>query len=112
MRELQVVNLNPATDNGQRTTDNRQMTLPLLARYADTLRYDRERGVVLVLDRRVYPGETSFVACADVESLARAIDTTLLPGGRAAAYAAGYGLALAARAWSGRPTDAQRGAII
>jgi methylthioribose-1-phosphate isomerase len=88
------------------------MTLPLLARYANILRYDRERGVVLLLDRHAYPGETTFVACGDVEALTRAIDTTLLPDGRAAAYAAGYGLALAARAWSGRPSDAQRAAII
>src|SRR5437870_993095 len=88
------------------------MTLPLLTRRGDTLRYDRERGVVLVLDRRRYPRETIFVECADVEAVARAIETMVVQGGPPLAYVAGYGLALAARAWRGRPSDAQRAAII
>jgi methylthioribose-1-phosphate isomerase len=88
------------------------MALPLLTRRGDTLRYDRERGLVLVLDRRKYPHETAFVECADVEAVARAIETMVVQGGPPLAYVAGYGLALAARAWKGRPSDAQRGAII
>ena len=88
------------------------MTLPLLTRRGDTLRYDRERGVVLVLDRRRYPHETVFVECADVEAVARAIETMVVQGGPPLAYVAGYGLALAARAWKGRPSEAQRAAII
>jgi methylthioribose-1-phosphate isomerase len=88
------------------------MTLPLLTRRGDTLRYDRERGLVLVLDRRRYPHETVFAECTDVESVARAIETMVVQGGPPLAYVAGYGLALAARAWKGRPSDAQRAAII
>lgn len=88
------------------------MILPLLTRRGDTLRYDRERGVVLVLDRRRYPHETAFVECADVEAVARAIETMVVQGGPPLAYVAGYGLALAARAWKDRPSDAQRAAII
>src|SRR5262245_38299991 len=88
------------------------MTLPLLTRRGDTLRYDRERGVVLVLDRRRYPHETVFAECADVAAVARAIETMVVQGGPPLAYVAGYGLALAARAWKGRPSDAQRAAII
>lgn len=88
------------------------MTLPLLTRRGDTLRYDRERGVVLVLDRRAYPRETVFVACDDVAAVARAIETMVVQGGPPLAYVAGYGLALAARGWKGRPSEAQRAAII
>jgi methylthioribose-1-phosphate isomerase len=88
------------------------MTLPLLTRRGDTLRYDRERGVVLVLDRRKYPHETVFVECDDVEAVARAVETMVIQGGPPLAYVAGYGLALAARQWRDRPTEAQRGAII
>ena len=88
------------------------MTLPLLTRHADTLRYDRQHGVVLALDRRIYPHETAFVTCSDAETVARAIETAVVQGDRSLAYMAGYGLALAARAWKGRPSDAQRAAII
>lgn len=88
------------------------MTLPLLTRLGDTLRYDRERGVVLALDQRVYPGETAFVECTDAEAVARAIAEMVVEGERATAYAAGYGLALTARAWKARPSDARRSAII
>ncbi|HEX9442137.1 MAG TPA: s-methyl-5-thioribose-1-phosphate isomerase [Roseiflexaceae bacterium] len=88
------------------------MALPLLTRRGDTLRYDRERGVVLVLDRREYPHETVFVECADVEAVARAVETMVVQGGPPLAYVAGYGLALVARAWKDRPSEARRGAII
>jgi methylthioribose-1-phosphate isomerase len=88
------------------------MALPLLTRRGDTLRYDRERGIVLVLDRRAYPHETVFVECADVEAVARAVETMVVQGGPPLAYVAGYGLALAARAWKNRPSEARRGAII
>jgi methylthioribose-1-phosphate isomerase len=88
------------------------MTLPLLTRRGDTLRYDRERGVVQVLDRRAYPRETVYVDCAGVEAVAHAIEAMVVQGGPPLAYVAGYGLALAARAWKGRPSDAQRAAII
>jgi methylthioribose-1-phosphate isomerase len=88
------------------------MPLPLLTRRGDTLRYDRETGQVMVLDRRRYPHETSFVACADVDAVADAISRMIVQGGPPLAYVAGYGLALAARLHRDWPTDAQRGAII
>src|SRR5258707_14517360 len=88
------------------------MALPLLPRRGDTLRYDRERGLVLVLDRRRYPHETVFVECADVEAVARAIETMVVQGGPPLAYVAGYGLAPAARARHGRPSEARRAALI
>jgi len=87
------------------------MSLPLPTRYADTLRYDAEHGAVLALDWRAYPQATAFVECADVESVARAIEGTTVSIW-AVPYLAGYGLVLAARAWAGRPSDARRGAII
>jgi methylthioribose-1-phosphate isomerase len=88
------------------------MTLPLLTYYATILRYDAARGVLTALDRRVYPDRTVFVECGDVAAVARAIETLAIQGGPSTAYAGGYGLALAARAWRGRPSEAQRGAII
>lgn len=88
------------------------MSLPLLTRRGDTLRYDGERGVVLVLDRRLYPRETVFVECCDVEAVAQAIETMVVQGGPPLAYVAGYGLALAARCWRGRTAEAQRAALI
>jgi methylthioribose-1-phosphate isomerase len=91
---------------------NHDMPLPLLTRHSDTLRYDRERGLVLLLDQRHYPREAVFVECADVEAVARAIETTVVLGGPPLAYVAGYGLALAARAWQGRPSEARLGAIV
>ncbi len=88
------------------------MTLPLLARYSDLLRYDRAHGLMLALDLRRYPRETAFVECTGVEAVVHAIEQGAVPGGPAMAYVAGYGLALAARAWRGRPSDTQRAAII
>ena len=87
------------------------MTLPLLTRQSDILRYDRDRGVVVALDRHKYPEETVFVECADVEAIVRVMQTTIVQG-KSVAYIAGYGLALAARAWQARPSDPRRAAII
>ncbi|MFD3164876.1 s-methyl-5-thioribose-1-phosphate isomerase [Herpetosiphon sp. NSE202] len=69
--------------------------LPLLTRRGDTLRYDREKGIVSILNRRLYPAETVWVDCADLEAVAQAIETMVIQGGPPLAYAAGYGLALA-----------------
>jgi methylthioribose-1-phosphate isomerase len=88
------------------------MRLPLLTRHADTLRYVRASGTLRLLDRHAFPGETRFVECVDVAAVVRAIVALDLQGGSPAAYAAGYGLALAARAWHDRPSDVRRGAII
>jgi len=87
------------------------MPLPVLARYADVVRYDHESGRVLALDWRVYPVQRALVEHAGAESIASAIEAGAA-GHVAAAYLAGYGLALAAREWAGRPSDARRGALI
>ena len=86
------------------------MTLPTIARYADSLRYDRERGVLLALDWAAYP-DTRWAELGDAEAVARAIGSSAAAGWPAP-YLAGYGLALAARAWAGRPSDARRGMLI
>lgn len=69
--------------------------LPLLTNRADTLKY--EDGVVQVLDRRKLPEVVTFVPCATYEAVAQAIIDMVIQGGPPLAYAAGYGLALAAR---------------
>ncbi len=88
------------------------MTLPLLTRRGDTLRYDREHGLVHILDRRRYPHETLFVGCQTLEEVADAITTMIVQGGPPLAYVAGYGLALAARQHQDWPTEQQRAALI
>ena len=87
------------------------MPPPQLARYADTMRYDAERGLALALDWRAYPAETALVAYSDAEAIAHAIGLGAVRHA-AAAYLAGYGLALVAREWAARPSDARRGALI
>lgn len=87
------------------------MPLPLLARYADIVRYDPERRRVLALDWRAYPAQTTLAEYAGAEAIAGAIQAGAARHA-AAAYLAGYGLVLAAREWSGRPSDVRRGALI
>jgi methylthioribose-1-phosphate isomerase len=87
------------------------MPLPQLARYADTVRYDAERGRALALDWRAYPAETALVSYADAEAIAGAIASGAVRHA-AARFLAGYGLALVAREWAARPSDARRGALI
>ena len=81
------------------------MPLPQLARYTDTVRFDAERGLALALDWRAYPAETALVAYADVAAIVHAIESGTVRQA-AAAYLAGFGLALAAREWAARPSDA------
>jgi len=82
--------------------------IPFLNRPENIVRY--EEGVVLVLDRRVYPFERSFVRCDTYEDVARAIEAmvtqSLGPG-----PTAGYGMAQAARSASGRPVSRQARAL-
>jgi methylthioribose-1-phosphate isomerase len=85
------------------------MTVPSLTRYADILRYDS--GLLRAIDWRGLPERADFLAYEDAEALAAAIETAAVRQS-AAPYAAGSGLALAARAWADRPTEARRGAII
>ena len=87
------------------------MPPPQLARYTDIVRYDAERGLALALDWRAYPAETALVAFSDAEAIVHAIALGAVRHA-AAAYLAGYGLALTAREWAARPSDARRGALI
>ena len=80
----------------------------LLADRFNTLRYDRERGTVILLDRRRYPFAAEFVECYTVEEVARAIEDMVVQGGPPLAYAAGLGLALAAFKGENLPAAAQR----
>jgi len=87
------------------------MPLPQLARYADAVRYDAELGLVLAIDWRAYPAETARLEYSDAEEIVHAIESGAVRHA-AAAYLAGYGLALVAREWAARPSDARRGALI
>ena len=81
---------------------------PLL-RYATRLRYDAARGVLAALDLPALPAER-WAEFGAPEPLAEALAAGL--GGEAARFLAGYGLAIAARQWAGRPSEARRAAII
>src|SRR5215216_2489949 len=83
------------------------MPPPQLARYADSVRYDAERGLALALDWRAYPAETALMAYADAEAVVGAIEAGAVRHA-AAAYLAGYGLALAARECAARRADTGR----
>src|SRR5215213_8787390 len=87
-------------------------TLPLLTRRGDTLRYDRERSMVTVLNRRLYPAETVWVDCPNVDAVAHAIETMVIQGGPPLAYVAGYGLALAMDQAADQASDIQRSTLI
>jgi methylthioribose-1-phosphate isomerase len=85
------------------------MTLTLPHSRAETLRYDAERGLVLLLDPSA-PG--GWTACADPTALAQTVARDGTFDGRRRACAAAYGLALELHAQRGRPSDARRGAVI
>lgn len=87
------------------------MRVPEITRYAAALSYDEVRGVARALDWRAYPAIASFAELSSAADVAGALEGALVRGW-AAPYLAGYGLALAARAWSGRPSEARRGAVI
>jgi len=62
--------------------------IPFLLRRENIAHY--EQGSVLILDRRKFPFERSFIRCEDVEAVARAIEEMVTQGGGpgiAAAYA-------------------------
>ncbi|MFQ5410087.1 MAG: s-methyl-5-thioribose-1-phosphate isomerase [Anaerolineales bacterium] len=77
----------------------------------NTLRYDREREAVVLLNRRTYPFTTEYVECRTVEEVAVAIEDMIVQGGPPLAYAAGLGLALAVRNSAGQSSEAQRSAL-
>lgn len=87
------------------------MQLPLLTRYNDTVRYDRTQGVVLVADWRRYPDRSQAAEFRAAEAIAHSLSEWAVDS-QSAAYMAGYALALAARAWASRPSEARRAAII
>lgn len=88
--------------------DGPSVPIPFLNRPENIVRY--EDGDVLILDRRAYPFERSFVRCRTPEEVARAIESmvtqSLGPG-----PTAGYGLAQAAHA-SRRAPAAERTALL
>lgn len=69
--------------------------LPILTNRADTLKY--ADGTVQMLDRRKLPEQVVWVRCATDGEVAEAITAMVIQGAPPLAYAAGYGLALAAR---------------
>lgn len=68
---------------------------------APGMRWDRER--LELLDQRLLPGETRYLACANAGEVAAAIGNMAVRGAPAIGIAAAYGLALAARAHTGLP---------
>jgi len=84
----------------------RPPTLPILTNRADTLKY--VDGVVQVLDRRKLPEVVTFVPCHTYQDVAQAIIEMVIQGAPPLAYAAGYGLALAAREFRGLAVSEQR----
>ncbi|MBI3762382.1 MAG: s-methyl-5-thioribose-1-phosphate isomerase [Chloroflexi bacterium] len=83
----------------------------LLADRFNTLRYDAERGAVILLDRRLYPFATEYIECYTAEEVALAIEEMVVQGGPPLAYAAGLGLALAAFQNSHRAAADRRAAL-
>ncbi len=84
-------------------------TLPILTNRADTLKY--EDGVVQVLDRRKLPEVVTFVPCRTYEEVATAIIDMVIQGGPPLAYAAGYGLALAAKQFKHLKAEGYKAAL-
>jgi methylthioribose-1-phosphate isomerase len=85
-----------------------RIPVPFLIRPENIVRY--EDGAVLILDRRAYPFERSFVRCDTYEDVAMAIEAmvtqSLGPG-----PTAGYGMAQAARATRDRAATEQAAAL-
>jgi methylthioribose-1-phosphate isomerase len=86
-----------------------KVTLPILTNRADTLKY--VDGVVQVLDRRKLPETVTWVPCHTYEDVAGAIVDMVIQGGPPLAYAAGYGMALAARQFKHLKGAARYGAL-
>lgn len=83
------------------------MSAAPLLHLQDMLHYDREHGVARVLDLR----DGTFTELRDTEAVAQAL-TAGARDGVLADLMAGCGLALAARAWQARPSEARMAAII
>ncbi|GAB2542079.1 s-methyl-5-thioribose-1-phosphate isomerase [Gracilibacillus alcaliphilus] len=77
--------------------------VPLLAYLHNTVRYEDQQ--VILLNRRLYPEETTYVVCEDYQQVAEAIEDMTIQGAIVIAIAAGYGFALALKQnpeWSGQ----------
>lgn len=72
--------------------ERQDYTMPTLLRYENVAWY--EQGSVRILDRRIYPRETSFVECATYQEVAQAI-TDMVTQSAGPYTAAGMGMALA-----------------
>lgn len=68
--------------------------LAFMLRYENVAWY--EKGKVKILDRRIYPGEVSYVECEDHKDVAKAIKDMVTQSG-GPFLAAGMGMALAAK---------------
>lgn len=66
---------------------------PLLAYLNNTVKYDG--GKVTLLNRRLYPEETTYLTCNNYEAVAVAIEDMTIQGAIVIAIAAGYGYVLA-----------------
>lgn len=75
-------------------SENTNDLLPFILRRENVARY--EDGMVVIGDRRKYPFEKTFVRCADVETVARAIEEMVTQGG-GPSIAAWYAMVIAAR---------------
>jgi methylthioribose-1-phosphate isomerase len=75
-------------------SENVNDLLPFLLKRENVARY--EDGQVIIGDRRKYPFEKSYFRCADVETVARAIEGMVTQGG-GPSIAAAYAMVLAAR---------------
>ncbi|HEU5015314.1 MAG TPA: hypothetical protein VFT66_22530 [Roseiflexaceae bacterium] len=81
-----------------------------LTNLRELLRYDHEPGVLRVRDLARLP-EERFTELRTVEAVADALGESMYSS-TVLSLLAGYGLALAARAWQGRQPDARRAAMI
>ena len=72
--------------------------MPFIIKPDNIAKYKNHK--VYILDRRIYPFEISFVECVDYEEVARAIEG-MVTQSLGPAYAAGYGMALAAEEFWG-----------
>lgn len=82
------------------------MSKRLITSYSAMVRYDADTGVLQAVQ-----GEAGW-ELAPVTQLATALTTLAALDEQAGVFGAGYALAQTAHEWRGRPTDAQRGAII
>ncbi len=62
-----------------------------------TIRWDRDEGVLVLLDQTRLPGEVVYAHCRDIESVAEAIKGLKVRGAPAIGVAAAYGVVLGVR---------------